>query len=44
MFQTIHPALARLETGGSCRFTEQFFARGSLAETEASQRLVEAIA
>ena len=43
MFPTIHPAHAKLETGGSCLFIEPFSARGSLAETEASQRLVVAI-
>jgi hypothetical protein len=43
-FQTLHPAHAALETGGSCRFTGSFSAHGSVAETKSSQRLVEAIA
>ena len=43
MLPTLHPAHARLRTGISCPFPEPFSARGSLAETEASQRLVEAI-
>jgi hypothetical protein len=43
MFQTFHPAHTRLETGGSCLFIEPFSARGSSAETEASQQLVVAV-
>ena len=43
MFPTLHPAPATLKTDGSCRFAGPFSARGSLAETEASQRLVVAI-
>jgi len=41
-FQTIHPAPAKLEAGDPYRSAGPFSARGSLPETEASQRLVEA--
>ena len=43
MFPTLHPAHARLEAGSSCPLSEPFSARGSLAQTATSQRLVEAI-
>jgi hypothetical protein len=43
MFPTLHPSHARLETGDSCPSIQPFSARGSLADTKTSQRLVEAI-
>ena len=42
-FQTPHRAHARVVSGNACPFVGPFSARGSLAETEASQRLVVAI-